>query len=137
MREEKDLREELLSQNGMASGWMSPEEKEKLRRLLKRDRARVTRMKWAAIIAWLLILLVPLVGAAISHIPVRLPFLQRVMDLGIVGGMAMIYIAIFFTINYFFRSRSLGMRQIQASLRDIQDQLDRMAAERQRPSDRE
>jgi hypothetical protein len=134
MRDKKELRKELLSQNGMVSGRMSPVEKEELRRLLKRDQARVLRMKRATIIAWLLVPLFMLVGAGLSVIFAG-PQGIGTTEAGIAAGWAMMYIAIFFTLSYFWRSRSLGMRQIQATLRDIQEQLERIAGEREKPSD--
>ena len=134
MTSDKTLREALLKQNGIVPGTISDEEREEVRRMLARDKARVRRMKWAAIIGWLLVLLPYLAAAAMSGL--------NAMGIGIhedaiketigaqvlmVFAVAMPYVAIALTISYFFRSRSLSSRQIQAQLSDIEEQLRRIS----------
>ena len=127
MTEHEKLREELLKQNGMVSGRISLAERERICQMLARDQARVRRMKWATIIAWLLpalslIVVVAIIGASGASDGDT-----------IVGGIMIILffatpcIAIIFTVFYFIRSRSLNSRQIHAKLADIEEQLKRIS----------
>jgi len=57
---------ELLKQNGMEPGRLSEEEQKKLHRMVHLEKRRITRMKWATAISWILLALVFLLGRVLE-----------------------------------------------------------------------
>ena len=136
MSEEKRLSEELLKQNGTKPGEISHDERERIQRLIARDKARLRRTKWAAIISWLLLTFLYVLAAIIGVFGVKL----RNSPIGpleamVIGTLVIPCIAIYFTISYFLRSRSLTSRQMLASLSSIEEMLRRMSKDREADSE--
>ena len=132
MNKEKKLGEELLKQNGLQPGTVSAQERQRLHQMIAKQRARVRRMKWATIISWSLL--------AVCYVVEILRELDRLS--GAVGEIAkdavplaivLFPIAILSSVSWFLRSLSLGQRQIQAKLADIEAQLERL--QQGRPTD--
>ncbi|GAH84143.1 unnamed protein product, partial [marine sediment metagenome] len=57
MTNERDLGKELLKQNGIEPGALPDDPRKELRAMIERDKKRVTRMKWATVVALSLVLL--------------------------------------------------------------------------------
>ena len=124
MTDEKELREGLLSQNGIEPGALPEDRRKELRRILERDKKRVTRMKWATIVSWSLVGLFFVVGFVLGWaFSGEVPY----PEFGLVFAVAGFYVAVAFTISWYLRSRSLSQRQIQATLGDISAQLEQLA----------
>jgi hypothetical protein len=128
---EKNLRDELLKQNGAGAQKM-----QELRdKILARDEARVARLKKLTIFTWGVIVL-GLVGALIvrpmlpnggrpdSPEAFTYQYLSSVF-IALMWGLTTI--AGVFTISLYIRSRALTMRQIQARLTGIEEQLRKLS----------
>ncbi len=131
MSEEKRLSEELLKQNGIKPGKISHDERERIQRLIARDKARLSRTKWAAIISWLLIPLPSLVFVAVSPLGLPPGALKTIFAYSAI----LFCVAIFFTTSYFSPSRSLTLHQMLASLSNIEEMLRRMSKDREADSE--
>jgi hypothetical protein len=124
MTAEKNLRDELLSQNGV-----STQKAEDLRnQVLAKDQAAVARMKRLTIYSWVLVAASMAVAGVIElgfpdvlkSEPLRTP-------LFIIVWQALFLIATVFTISLYVRSRTLTMHQIQSSLALIEEHLRKMS----------
>jgi hypothetical protein len=124
MATQRNLKEELLAQNGVGV-----QKAEDLRdRVLARDRAAVARMKKLTIFSWILLAasmaVAGVVELAFPNVlesePLRTPAFIAVWQ-------ALFFIATVFTISLYVRSRSLTTHQIQASLALIEEHLRKMA----------
>ena len=123
MATEKNLREELLNQNG--AGGQKPDDARN--KILARDEARVTRLRKLVVVAWALVATCP-VAMAISHLFPLEPQFERVLTpLLIIPLEGFLLIAIIFTISLYVRSRTLTMHQIQTSLALIEEHLKKMS----------
>ncbi len=122
MADNKDLGKELLKSNGMEFGKISNEERQTLQRLVATDKARVRRMKWATGIAWGLVVICFIVGGLWERANPGRP-----VGLWVVLIKALLVIAIVFTISLLVRSRAASNRQIQSTLMQIQEQLERLS----------
>jgi polyferredoxin len=123
MNSEENLRDELLRQNGE-----SAQKADELRdKILAQDEARVTRMRRLAKLMWVLVV-VCLVGAFMVRplFPEAVELKPQLVPLFITLFQGILLIAIIFTISFYIRSRTLAMRQIQARLAGIEEQLKRM-----------
>ncbi len=123
MAREKNLKEELLAQNGGAE-----RKTDSLRnQILARDEARVARMRKLVIVAWALVAACP-VAMLISHLfPLR-PEFERVLPAVLIIPLEGLFlIAVIFTISLYVRSRTLTMHQIQSSLALIEEHLKKMS----------
>ena len=127
MADNKNLGKKLLKSNGMEFGKVSQEEKQKLKRLVARDKARVQRMKWATGIAWGSVVICFIVGGLWERANPGGP-----VGLWVVLLRALLVIAIVFTISLLVRSRAASNRQIQSTLMQIQEQLERLSTGNQR-----
>ncbi|OHB67823.1 MAG: hypothetical protein A2Y77_01770 [Planctomycetes bacterium RBG_13_62_9] len=123
MTPEKNLKNELLKQNGV-----STDKANDLRdKILARDKARVARMRKLVVVAWALVAACP-VAMAISHLLPLEPKLERVLPaLLIIPLEGLFLIAVIFTISLYVRSRTLTMHQIQSSLALIEEHLKKMS----------
>ncbi len=123
MATEKNLREELLNQNG-AGGRKTDDARNKI---LAREEARITRLRKLVVVAWALVAACPVV-MVISHLFPLEPQFERVLTpLLIIPLEGLFLIAIIFTISLYVRSRTLTMHQIQASLALIEEHLKKMS----------
>ena len=129
MADNRDLGKELLKSNGIEFGKISPEERQKFDRLVARDKVRVQRMKWATGIAWGLLVICVMLAAL--HISISPLFEWAEFAVFIVGFL--FWIAVVFTISLYIRSRVASNRQIQSTLMQIQEQLERLSTGDQRP----
>ena len=127
MADNRNLGKELLKSNGMEFGKISQEERQKLQRLLARDKTRVRRMKWATGIAWGSLVICFIVAASWE-----LSNPGRPVGLWVVLLRALVWIAIFFTISLLVRSAAASNRRIQSTLMQIQAQLDRLSTDQRR-----
>ena len=127
MATEKNLKEELLNQNGT-----SVQKDADLRdKVLARDEAAVARMRKLTIYGWILVagsLLVAGVGRLVLYLSFP-DLIVSNMRWGpfIVVWQGLLLIAIFFTISLYVRSRTLTMHQIQSSLALIEEHLRKMS----------
>ena len=123
MTDEKNLRSGLLKQNGLQADTMSDEDKEALRRILKRDRARVLRMKWLTGIAWALLLAAG-AGAYVlkwSNVP------ETGITSYFLTGIYLLYpLAIVFVISLVIRSWAARNREFQFHRAEIEARLQRI-----------
>ena len=105
MADDKKLREELLKQNGIVPGRIPLREREQIWQMIAKDKARVRRMKWAAIITWLLVPLLLIVGGIAETLGANLPLRNiGMVEAVIVACQAIVFVAIIFTISYFMKA---------------------------------
>jgi hypothetical protein len=121
MAVEKNIRDELLKQNGGASG-TSPAVAEAI---LARDAARVRRLKRVTVASWIIFLLSLIAAGCIEAI--ARPPQDYFAPAAIIGVQGVLLIAVFLTIALYVRGRTLTMRQIQARLSGIEEQLRKLA----------
>jgi hypothetical protein len=124
MTTEKNLREELLRQNGVAA-----QKADDLRdKVLAKDRADVARMKKLTIYGWILVG-ASLIAAGVVRVlfPDIIEFKPQLVPLFITVWNGLLLIAIIFTISLYIRSRTFTMHQIQSSLALIEEHLKKMA----------
>ena len=120
----KNLREELLDQNGGGA----PSSHDLSDKVLAKDRARVARMKRVTIYTWILVAVSPLVAGVVRlSFPDVLEFKPQLVPLFITVWNGLVLIAVFFTISLYVRSRTLTMHQIQSSLALIEEHLRKMS----------
>ncbi len=124
MATEKNLRDELLRQNGV-----DPRQGEELRdRILARDEAGVARMKRLTVCAWIVVgASLIMAGIVRLSFPDVLESKPQLVPLFITVWNGLLLIAIFFTLSLYVRSRTLTMHQIQSSLALIEEHLRRMS----------
>jgi hypothetical protein len=135
---EKNIRDELLKQNGAGAQKM----RELRDKILARDEARVARMKKLTIITWAIIvlgmvaafILRPILAGGGQSDSQAASFTYQYLSLVFISLVwCLITIAMVFTISLYVRSRSLTLRQVQARLAGIEEQLKRIA-EKERTS---
>ena len=122
MTNEKKFRDELLRQNGLQTDALSLEDREALRRILKRDKARARRMKWLTGITWALFL-VSLAGGFLlekSHIG------GGVASYFLVGIPVFYPLAIVCTISFAIRSWIARNREFHFHFTEIEARLQRI-----------
>ena len=66
MTSEKKMNHELLKQNGLEPGRITCEEQEKLYRMIDLEKKRITRMKWATVLSWILLVVLYVLAAVLS-----------------------------------------------------------------------
>lgn len=128
MENDKKFAKELLEQNGIQFGKLSDTEREGLRSMIAREKARVRRMKWAVILSWVLVAVAFVVMGFLEAFVFERP------DYRIAAGamlvQALLLVAIIFTISFYVRWRSASMREIQSTLANIQKQLEHLRKEK-------
>lgn len=124
MATEKNLRDELLRQNGA-----DPRQGEELRnQILAKDEAAVARMNRLMVYGWIVVgASLVIAGTVRLAFPDVLESYPVLVPMFIVVWQALLLIAIFFTISSYVRSRTLTMHQIQASLALIEEHLKKMS----------
>ena len=131
MTAEKNIRDELLRQNGSDAQKMQ----ELREKILARDEARIARLKKLTIFTWGLVAL-GLVGALIVHMflpeagqpDVRSAIAYDYYSLIFISFLwAATMIAVVLSASLYLRSRALAMRQLHARLAGIEEQLKRIA----------
>jgi hypothetical protein len=136
MTTEKQLRDELLKQNGVGT-----QKAEELRdRILAKDEAQVRRMKWVAGIAWVVFLISfllaallefarrhPILGLRTDEAMALFPEYSWFVPMAIIITQGLFILAVAMTFSLHVRSRTLTMHQIQTRLAGIEEQLRKMA----------
>jgi len=113
---------ELLKANGIQPDGLSAEDREALRRILRRDQARARTMKWATLIAWgvLLLLWIFLFTASMYASPGRtLVYISWLW-------MALFFFALCCTVSYVFRASRARNRQSDVHAVEIEARLTRI-----------
>jgi hypothetical protein len=121
MEKGSDLREELLKQMDRDAGDGPNASQKAAQAILAKDAARLRRMKHITVFSWLLLaaaFLASGVAGALSGFRSELWGISS-----IIGLQALLIIAVSLTVVLSVRARTLKMKQIQAALVDIQDQL--------------
>jgi len=119
MTNDKNLRNELLKQDGLQADTLSDEDREALRRILKRDRARVRWMKWITGVAWALLLASWAGAYAVNPLSSVAPYFM-------VGVPLWYALAIVCTFSLIIRSWALHNREFQFHFVEIEAHLQRI-----------
>ncbi len=124
MATEKNLRDELLNQNGS-----SARKGNDLRdQVLARDQANVARMRTLTIYSWIVVgVSLAIAGIVRVSFPDVLEFRPQLVPLFITVWNGLLLLAVIFTISLYVRSRTLTMHQIQSSLALIEEHLRKMS----------
>ena len=124
MATEKNLRDELLRQNGIGPG-----QDDDLRdRILAKDLVRVARMRRLTIYSWILVGVSLVVAGAVRLLyPDVVEFRPELAPAFIVAWQALLLIAVIFSLSLYVHSRTLTMHQIQSSLALIEEHLKKMS----------
>ena len=124
MTAEKNLRDELLKQNGVGT-----QKGDDLRdKVLAKDQANVTRMRRLVPYSWIVVG-VSLVAAGVVRLsfPDVIESKPQLVPLFITVWQGLLLIAVIFTISLYIRSRTLTMHQIQSSLALMEEHLKKMS----------
>jgi hypothetical protein len=128
MKNKNDLREELLKQMDRDAGGRPDATQETVRAVLTKDAAHLRRIKRATVFVWLLLAAAFLASGVWGALT---GFRSEVWGItSIIGLQALLIITVGLTFALAFRSRTLRMKQIQAALADIQEQLKAMSGGR-------
>jgi hypothetical protein len=126
MNANNPLKDALLEQaqhNGTSAGNVN----HSIQNILARDQARVKRMKWLTLFAWLalpidIIIVIAMKSLSDSHLA---------EPVGIIAFQGLLLIAICFSISLYIRHRTLTMNQIQSRLSDIENLLKQVLQDKQ------
>jgi hypothetical protein len=121
MEKGNELREELLKQMDRDAGGGPSVSQKAVHAILTKDAARLRRMKHLTVSSWLLLAAAFLASGITGALSGFRSELWGISS--IIGLQALLIIAVALTVGLSFRARSLKMKQIQAALADIQDQL--------------
>jgi len=143
MAKENGIKEGLLKQMEKSAAGSARASRDLMDQIIPRDIARIRRLKWATIICWLLVLAcfaIPGVIELIKHIPGGiLGFTPQMIELLVpdyylsavaIVTPALLIIAVILTLSLYLRLRTLTMRQIQATLAGIEEQLKKMSQDK-------
>jgi hypothetical protein len=121
MVKDNDLREELLKQMDRDAGSSPNTPRTAAQAILAKDAARLRRTKRITVFSWLLLAAAFLASGVTGALSGFRSELWGICS--IIGLQALLIIAVSFTVVLSFRARTVRMKQIQAALADIQDQL--------------
>jgi hypothetical protein len=121
MEKGSDLREELLKQMDRDAGDGPNASQKAAQAILAKDAARLRRMKHITVFSWLLLAAAFLASGVTGALSGFRSELWGISS--IIGLQALLIIAVSLTVVLSVRARTLKMKQIQAALVDIQDQL--------------
>ncbi len=122
MTNDKNLDEQLLRQNGIEPDRLSDEDHNNIKKMIATDKVRLKRLKRITIIAWISTIICIIMYFTLAF---NLPTFN--LTYGAVPHTILLWIAIGCTILLYIRSRSAHMRQLQASLSNIEEQLKRLS----------
>lgn len=121
MEKNSDLKEELLRQMDRDAGSGAGFPQGSAQAIMAKDAARLKRTKRITVISWLL-LAAAFLAAGVTG--VLTGFRSELWTIcTVIGVQALLIIAVSLTFVLSVRSRTLRMKQIQAALADLQDQL--------------
>jgi hypothetical protein len=113
---EEQRRAEWLREDGIVPGQVPESIREEVRHMITVQQQRVRRAKWAAIIAWgMLVALMLAAGLTQSRVG-RTPLTSSL----IVICQAMLWVSVLLSISYYVRWVALRFKRLEASLSDIQ-----------------
>jgi hypothetical protein len=121
MGKNSDLREELLKQMDRDAGGGPNASQKAVQAILAKDAARLRRMKHLAVSSWLLLAAAFLASGVTGALSGFRSELWGIFS--IIGLQALLIIAVSLTVVLSVKARTLKMKEIQAALADIQDQL--------------
>ena len=128
MEKKNNLREELLKQMEKNHGSTPNINQTSVQTIIAKETARVGRMKRVTVFSWLL-LAASFIGTGI--IGAVSGFRQELlMVIALLVVQALLIIAVSCTVSLSVMSRTLKMKQIQATLSDIQEQLKKMSQDK-------
>jgi hypothetical protein len=125
MKKDADLREELIKQMNGTAGRGPSAPQNAAQAILAREATRLKRANRVAVFSWLLLAAAFLASGVTGTLSGFRSELWIICS--IIGLQALLIIAVALTIAVSFRSRTLKMKEIQAALADIQDQLKAMS----------
>jgi hypothetical protein len=128
MEKDSDLREELLKQMDRDPSSCLNAPQKAAQAILAKDAARLRRTKHITVFSWLLLAAAFLASGVTGALSAFRSELWGICSL--IGLQALLIIAASLTFVLSVRSRTLKMKQIQAALADIQDQLRTMSQDR-------
>ena len=130
MANDKDLGEELLKQNGLEADKVSDQSLQQTRQMLARELKRADRLKRLRTIILLVMLIwVGMCFVFIYALPWVAPGIPSSLGVAIcfLGIYILVICAIICSIVAYAASRSVSLKQIQASLAEISEQLKRQS----------
>jgi hypothetical protein len=128
MEKDSNLREELLKQMDGGSGGCPNAPQKAAQVILAKDAARLKRMKHITVFGWLLLAAAFLASGVTGALSGFRSELWGICS--VIGLQALLIIAVSLTVVLSVRARTLKMKQIQAALADIQDQLRSISSEK-------
>ncbi len=133
MAKENDLKDELLKQMDKDPDKMPEANIKSPKEIIAKDMARVKRLKWITIFIWLLVFVCFVTGAFLerarnSHSLIDTE--QVWLNSLIVILLALLLIAVIFTISLYVRWRTLTIHKIQARLANIEMLLQKMSRDK-------
>jgi hypothetical protein len=125
MKKENNLKEALLEQMNKDSSRASKFDPAASQAIIAKDVARLKLIRTFAMVSWLLLIL-SLAATAVAWAIVRSINAPLVVTLLLVSQLLLL-IAVSLSGWHWARSRTLNMKQIQARLSEIQEQLNKMS----------
>ena len=128
MAKDNDLREELLKQMDRDADGSPNTPRTAAQAILAKDAARLRRTKRITVFSWLLLAAAFLVSGVTGALSGFRSELWGICS--IIGLQALLIIAAALTIGLSFKARTVKMKQIQAALADIQEQMKSMCQDK-------
>ena len=139
------FREALLRQDGIEPGTLPAPEREKLNRLLARERAGIRWLRWGTVVAWILTIAVYVASGVQAYVWRHPdPHLERLRPAQTAGQkfpklfvlrIIMPIEAVALSVWLYFRTRSVGRRQLRAALLACETELHALSSGKWRPAD--
>ncbi|MCK4850397.1 MAG: hypothetical protein KAT11_03545 [Phycisphaerae bacterium] len=126
MTNDKNLANELLKQNGLDPQKISVQSAQRTREMLAKELRRANRIKLVSRILWLMIVILLAVTAIVTNVSEG-DSARPVVGLAIVGCYVLGICAIICSIMAHVALRNTTLKQIQASLADIAEELKRQS----------
>ncbi|MGB8957717.1 MAG: hypothetical protein WCC00_01770 [Candidatus Aminicenantales bacterium] len=124
MAKDSDLREELLKQMDREADRSPNAARTEALAILAKDEARLRRTKRITAFSWILLAAAFLASGVTGALSGFHSELWGICS--IIGLQVLLIIAVALTVSLSFKARTVKMKQIQAALADIQDQLKSM-----------
>ena len=121
MAKDSDLREELLKQMDREADRSPNAARTETQTILAKDEARLRRTRRITAFSWILLAAAFLASGVTGALSGFRSELWGICS--IIGLQALLIIAAALTVGLSFKARTVKMKQIQAALADIQDQL--------------
>ena len=125
MTNDKKLANELLTHNGLKPEVISSQTHKQIQEMLVKESKRASRFRRTSRILWLTLVIWLAVVAILSNVFDRTKFPG--LELAIMGFYVIVLAAIIYSIMAHVASRNATLKQIQASLADIAEELKRQS----------